>query len=145
MHIAHSINYANTEIYYILKLYIHKKNTNKITALTRFTLWDAEILGPSIPALFFYSTSTALKLFLLKTCFQNFSRTASLPIQPFMLWSRCQLSNELSQNIATGRQIIPASSPLTKPTFLFPFGPQKVILHPNSSGSSFTKTIILAP
>jgi hypothetical protein len=40
---------------------------------------------------------------------------------------------------------MPASSPLTKPTFLLPFGPQKGILHPNSAGSRQKKIIVTAP
>ena len=60
-----------------------------------------------------------------------------LPIQPFrMPWPRCQLSNELSQHIVTGRQIMPASSPVTKPIFLFPLCPQLGILHYNSAMDS---------
>jgi hypothetical protein len=92
------------------------------------------------------STSTTSNLLLLKTCFQNLSKTASLPIQLFrMTWSGCQLSNELSQHTVTGRQMMPASSPLTKPTFLFPFGTPDGILCPNSAGSRLKKIIVPVP
>lgn len=69
------------------------------------------------------STSTTSKLFPVKTCFQDISRIASLPIQAFrLLESGYQLGHEHFQHIETGRQMMPDSLPLTNPIFLFPFG-----------------------
>jgi hypothetical protein len=40
---------------------------------------------------------------------------------------------------------MPGSSPLTKPTFLFPFGPPEGILCPISAGSRQKKNIVPIP
>ena len=92
----------------------------------------------------FDSTSSTLKLFLLNSCSQNFSRISRSPIQPFRLpQSRFHLSNELSQHIMPGRQMTLTSPPLTKPIFLFfPFSPQKGFFHLNSAISRQKKIIV---
>ena len=93
------------------------------TALTRFTLWDAEILGPSIQAPCLILPQLHRSCSCKDALLGHFQNTSS-PIPSFrLLQSGLQLSHQLSQNIETVRQIMSASPPLTKPIFLFPFGP----------------------
>lgn len=83
--------------------------------------WDSRTFYSKLLVWFYfnYIESASFKD-LIPERFQN----SYLAFQLFRLsYSRCQLSNELSLQTVTERQMMPGSSTLTEPIFLFPFGP----------------------
>ena len=76
----------NRHIYHLLRLYSHNKpkqqtkqnktKNDKTATLTRFTVVDAEVLWPTIPASCLILSQTTSMLFLLMPCLQDSFKTA---------------------------------------------------------------------